>query len=57
MFQTWAVRQQLCGVRRIATEALDAAGIAWTEIFAGGGVAAVAAAVSAGVGVAAPARR
>jgi DNA-binding transcriptional LysR family regulator len=46
-----------CGVRAMATEALDAAGIAWTEIFVGGGVAAVGAAVTAGLAVAALARR
>ncbi|MFH5927315.1 LysR family transcriptional regulator [Roseomonas xinghualingensis] len=42
-----------CGVRVMAGQSLDAAGIAWTEIFVGGGVAAVAAAVTAGLGVAA----
>ena len=42
-----------CGVRGLATQLLDAAGIAWTERFVGGGVAAVAAAVMAGLGVAA----
>jgi DNA-binding transcriptional LysR family regulator len=40
-------------VRGLATQLLDAAGIAWTERFVGGGVAAVAAAVMAGLGVAA----
>jgi DNA-binding transcriptional LysR family regulator len=38
-------------------ELLDAAGVPWTEIFVGGGVAAVAAAVMAGLGVAALAPR
>src|SRR5215831_10480384 len=42
-----------CGVRAIAEELLDAAGLSWTEIFVGGGVAAV----MAGLGVAALAPR
>ncbi|CAB3733462.1 HTH-type transcriptional regulator HdfR [Paraburkholderia sediminicola] len=46
-----------CGIRAIATDALDAAGIAWTEVFVGGGVMAVGAAVSAGLAVAALAQR
>lgn len=46
-----------CGVRVMAGQVLDAAGIAWTEIFVGGGVAAVVAAVTAGLGVAALAPR
>ncbi|KAF1043900.1 LysR substrate-binding domain-containing protein [Xylophilus sp.] len=46
-----------CGVRGLAVRALDAAGIAWTEVFVGGGVMAVGAAVSAGLGVAALAER
>ena len=46
-----------CGVRAVAGELLDAAGIPWTEAFVGGGVAAVAAAVMAGLGVAALAPR
>ncbi|HKU99816.1 MAG TPA: LysR family transcriptional regulator, partial [Vineibacter sp.] len=46
-----------CGVRNIATRALDAAGIAWTEVFVGGGTAAVAAAVAAGLAVGALAHR
>ncbi|MFC4276258.1 LysR family transcriptional regulator [Achromobacter aloeverae] len=41
-----------CGIRGLATAALDAAGIAWTEVFIGGGTAAVGAAVSAGLGIA-----
>lgn len=41
-----------CGIRGMATTALDAAGIAWTEVFIGGGAAAVGAAVSAGLGIA-----
>ncbi|HEV7439704.1 MAG TPA: LysR family transcriptional regulator [Methylobacterium sp.] len=46
-----------CGVRAVATRALDAAGIPWTEVFVGGGVLAVGAAVSAGLAVAALAGR
>ena len=46
-----------CGVRVMAGQFLDAAGVPWTEIFVGGGVAAVAAAVMAGLGVAALAPR
>lgn len=38
-----------CGVRDIATRALDAAGIPWTEVFLGGGSSVVTAAVSAGL--------
>lgn len=45
-----------CGVRAMAGRLLDGAGIPWTETFVGG-VAAVAAAVSAGLGVAALAPR
>ncbi|MES2951808.1 MAG: LysR substrate-binding domain-containing protein [Pseudomonadota bacterium] len=46
-----------CGVRVMAGQLLDAAAVPWTEIFVGGGVAAVAAAVMAGIGVAALAPR
>lgn len=46
-----------CGVRNIATRALDAAGVRWIEVFVGGGAAAVVAAVSAGLAVAALAHR
>ena len=46
-----------CGVRAAAIRALDGARLPWNEAFIGGGVAAVAAAVSAGVAVAALARR
>lgn len=46
-----------CGVRALAAHVLDSVGMAWTEIFIGGGVATVAAAVVAGVGVAALAPR
>jgi DNA-binding transcriptional LysR family regulator len=47
---------QTCGIRSIATRALDRAGIPWHEVFVGGGMAAVAAAVSAGLAVAPLAR-
>ncbi|MEJ6002007.1 LysR family transcriptional regulator [Paucibacter soli] len=46
-----------CGVRAMACQLLDAAGQPWKEIFCGGGVAAVSAAVMAGLGVAALAPR
>ncbi|MGP0015174.1 MULTISPECIES: LysR family transcriptional regulator [Pseudomonas] len=46
-----------CGVRHLAVRVLDDAGIPWTEVFIGGGVMAVGAAVSAGLGVAALAKR
>ena len=46
-----------CGVRVMAAQLLDAAGVSWTEVFVGGGVAAVVAAVMAGLGVAALAPR
>jgi DNA-binding transcriptional LysR family regulator len=52
-----ATMPEPCGVRAMAAERLDAAGIAWAEVFVGGGVAAVAAAVMAGLGVAALAPR
>lgn len=41
-----------CGVRGLAVRALDVAGIPWVETFVGGGIAAVAAAVTAGLAVA-----
>jgi DNA-binding transcriptional LysR family regulator len=46
-----------CGVRVMSARLLDAASIPWTEAFVGGGVPAVAAAVMAGLGVAALAPR
>jgi DNA-binding transcriptional LysR family regulator len=46
-----------CGVRALAVRALDKAGMAWTEAFVGGGVAAVVAAAQAGLAVAPLARR
>jgi DNA-binding transcriptional LysR family regulator len=42
-----------CGVRAIAAQLLDEAAIPWTEVFVGGGIGAVAAAVVAGLGIAA----
>lgn len=42
-----------CGVRALAAQLLDRAGAAWSDVFVGGGVLAVAAAVTAGLGVAA----
>lgn len=42
-----------CNVRSAATQALDAAGLPWTEVFVGGGVLAVGAAVTAGLAAAA----
>jgi len=52
-----ATMAEPCGVRALANQLLDAAGIPWTETFVGGGVSAVAAAVMAGLGVAAMAPR
>ena len=46
-----------CGVRALAIRALDAARIEWIETFSGGGVAAVAAAITSGIAVAPLARR
>jgi DNA-binding transcriptional LysR family regulator len=52
-----AVQAAPCGLRKLATETLDAAGIAWSEVFVGGGVATIAAAASAGLAVAALLKR
>lgn len=52
-----ATMPEPCGVRNMACGLLDTAGIPWTEVFVGGGVAAVSAAVMARLGVAALARR
>jgi len=52
-----ATMAEPCGVRALAVELLDKAGIPWVEVFAGGGVTAVAAAVMAGLGTAALAPR
>lgn len=46
-----------CSVRSMAIDALDAAGIPWTEVFVGGGVATIGAAVAAGLATAALGRR
>jgi DNA-binding transcriptional LysR family regulator len=46
-----------CNVREIALRTLTEAGIAWQEVFVGGGVAAVGAAVAAGLAVSPLARR
>src|SRR5579859_6471674 len=46
-----------CTVRSMAIGALDGAGIPWTEVFVGGGIATIGAAVSAGLAVAALGRR
>ncbi|MEP9350765.1 LysR family transcriptional regulator [Xanthobacter sp. KR7-225] len=52
-----ATQAEPCSVRSMATAALDAAGIPWTEVFVGGGVGTIGAAVSAGLAVAALGRR
>lgn len=52
-----ATMAEPCGVRVLAGQVLDAAGIPWVEAFVGGGVATVVAAVMAGLGVAALAPR
>jgi len=52
-----ATMAEPCGVRAMAGQLLDSAGVPWIEIFVGGGVRAVAAAVMAGLGVAALAPR
>ncbi len=52
-----ATQSDSCSVRAMALAALDKAGISWTEVFIGGGIATIGAAVSAGLAVAALARR
>ncbi|WP_298724486.1 LysR family transcriptional regulator [uncultured Ferrovibrio sp.] len=52
-----AAHSESCGMRSMGVTALDAAGIAWTEVFVGGGVGTIAAAVSAGLAVAVLSRR
>lgn len=52
-----ATQAEPCSVRAMAVGALDAAGISWTEVFVGGGLATIGAAISAGLAVAALARR
>lgn len=52
-----ATMPEPCGVKTLASTLLDEAGVPWKEVFVGGGVAAVSAAVTAKLGVAAMARR
>lgn len=52
-----ATQAESCNVRGMALAALDAAGITWTEVFVGGGIPTIGAAVSAGLAVAALSRR
>jgi len=52
-----ATQADPCSVRSMAIDALNKAGIAWTEVFVGGGIATIGAAVSAGLAVAALSRR
>ncbi|MEW5422020.1 LysR family transcriptional regulator [Amorphus sp. 3PC139-8] len=52
-----ATMPEPCGVRIMAGTLLDQSGVPWIEAFVGGGVATVSAAVMAGLGVAALARR
>lgn len=46
-----------CSVRSMAVDALDGAGVAWTEAFVGDGISTVGAAISAGLAIAALGRR
>ena len=52
-----AAQSATCGMRSMGVTALDDAGIPWTEVFVGGGVGTIAAAVSAGLAVAVLGRR
>jgi len=52
-----ATQAEPCSVRSMAVDALKDAGIAWTEVFVGGGIATTGAAVSAGLAVAVLGRR
>jgi DNA-binding transcriptional LysR family regulator len=52
-----ATQAEPCGVRSMAIAALEECGIAWTEVFVGGGAATVGAAISAGLAVGALGRR
>ena len=52
-----ATQAEPCSVRAMAVGVLDAAGVPWTEVFVGGGIATIGAAVSAGLAAAAVARR
>jgi DNA-binding transcriptional LysR family regulator len=52
-----AAQADPCSVRSMAVDALNKAGIAWTEVFVGGGVGTIGAAAAAGLAVAALGRR
>jgi DNA-binding transcriptional LysR family regulator len=52
-----ATQAEPCSVRAMAVKALDESKIPWTEVFVGGGIATIGAAISAGLAVAALARR
>jgi len=52
-----ATQAEPCSVRSMALAALDEAGIPWTEVFVGGGIVTIGAAVSAGLAVASMGRR
>jgi DNA-binding transcriptional LysR family regulator len=52
-----ATQAEPCSVRSMAIAALDGARITWTEVFVGGGVTTIGAAVSAGLAIAALGRR
>lgn len=52
-----AAHSQSCAMRGMGIAALDAAKIPWTEVFVGGGVGTIAAAVSAGLAIAVLGRR
>jgi len=52
-----ATQSEPCSVRSMAIATLDESAIAWTEVFVGGGVATIGAAISAGLAVAALSRR
>ncbi len=52
-----ATQAEPCSVRSMAIGALNEAGIPWTEVFVGGGITTIGAAVSAGLAVAALGRR
>jgi DNA-binding transcriptional LysR family regulator len=52
-----ATQAEPCSVRTMALAALNDAGIAWTEVFVGGGIVTIGAAITAGLAVAALGRR
>lgn len=52
-----AAHSDYCGMRNMGVTALDEAGIPWVEVFVGGGVGTIAAAVSAGLAIAVLGRR